>query len=99
MSCDPNEAIPRTCAEAFERLGKGQAAMQAQLAALVDEAKRTNGNVGQLRDRTDRHETKLGVLSTTIDEMKTSRSTWARRLWQLVVGAVLVLAGYWLKSG
>jgi hypothetical protein len=96
--CDPNDAIPRTCADAFGRVTERLARIEATGKAIHEQTVRTNGHVTELFRRTNRHETAIRLLRADVSAAAKGRSTWGRRIWQVVIGLALLLAGYLLKS-
>ena len=96
--CDPNEAIPRTCAEAFREIGERLTRIEATSRGIHEQTLRMNGRVAELFHRTSRHDTEIELLRADVNQAARGRSIWCRRIWQLVVGLALLLAGYFLRS-
>jgi len=96
--CDPNDAIPRTCAGAFGRITERLARIEETGKAIHEQTIKTNGRVTELFRRTNRHETDIRLLRAHVSAAAKGRSKWARRIWQVVIGVALLLAGYLLRS-
>jgi hypothetical protein len=72
--------------------------MAGKLDAIHEQVTRINGHVGLLFDRTGRQETEIQLLRADVSRVRRGRANWARRVWQMLVGLALVLAGYLLRS-
>jgi hypothetical protein len=96
--CDPNEAIPRTCAEAFSAIRRELGEIRKTGEATHEQTVRTNGHVERLFERTHRNETQIQLLQADFASSERGRARWGRRIWQAIIGLALLLAGYLLKS-
>lgn len=97
-NCDPNDAIPRTCAESFQGIMGQLECQAAKLDAIHEQTRKTNGHVADLYRRTGRNKTKVALLAADVANAAAGQAKWGRRVWQVVIGLVLLLAGYLLKS-
>jgi len=93
--CNDN-APPVRCMEAFNAVTEKLGAMSAKLDAIHQHAVRTNGHVESLYQRTGRHETQIRLLQAEARGRRDDAAQWARRLWQLLIGLALLLAGYFI---
>ncbi len=91
-------APPVRCMEAFSGITEKLGGMSAKLDAIHQQARRTNGHVAELFKRTGKHETQIQLLRASVRDGRDGIVQWGRRLWQLLVGLSLLLAGYFLKS-
>lgn len=96
--CDPNETIPRSCADAFQRIAETQASHGELLKSIHSAAQQTNGTVRELSVSVHTNDKRIGVVESDVKDCRQTKTAWGRRLWQLVVGVGLLLAGYLLKS-
>ena len=96
--CDPNCAMPRTCADAFSQVGERLAGIEGKVDAIHDQTTKTNGHVAEVHRQTGRHETRLAILDHDMALVMNSRSRWLDRIWKLCVAAGLMAAGYFLGS-
>lgn len=92
------DAAPVRCMEAFNGITEKLGGMSAKLDAIHQQALRTNGHVEQLFQRTSRHETQIQLLQADVRDGRLGILQWGKRIWQLLVGLSLLLAGYFLKS-
>lgn len=95
---DENGAPPVRCMEAFSGITGKLGGMSAKLDAIHQQALRTNGHVEQLFQRTGRHDTHIQLLRADVRDGRQGIVQWGKRLWQLLIGLSLLLAGYFLKS-
>lgn len=95
--CYPFARLPIHCAEAFQMISRQIGTMSSKLDAIHEQAVRINGQVAALVEKTGRHETQIQLLQADVAESQRGRATWARRLWQAVIGLALLLVGYLLK--
>jgi len=98
VKCDPNDAMPRTCADAFGRIAERLTRIEEIGKAVHEQTTRTNGHVEGLFRLTNRHETAIRLLRADVNAAAKGRSIWHRRIWQVVIGLALLLTGYLLKS-
>ncbi len=94
----PNIAAPVRCLEAFNGITEKLGGMSAKLDAIHQQALRTNGHVEQLFQRTGRHETQIQLLRADVRDGRQGIIQWGKRIWQLLIGLSLLLAGFFLKS-
>lgn len=68
---------------------------------LREEMTKLRDEVQKLRDEVQKLQTANGVLRVEVDDLKKSRDTWGQRVWQIVAGVLLAIAGgvvgYYLK--
>lgn len=95
---DEKGAPPVRCMEAFSGITGKLGGMSAKLDAIHQQALRTNGHVEQLFQRTGRHDTQIQLLRADVRDGRQGIVQWGKRLWQLLIGLSLLLAGYFLKS-
>jgi hypothetical protein len=95
--CDPNDAIPRTCADAFSEIREAQAQTRAEHSAKLDaiyaQTAKTNGSVAELFKSRNDHELAIAALAS--DGQR--KNKWVERLVEFCVGAALVYLGYLLR--
>jgi hypothetical protein len=94
----PSGPAPVRCLEAFNGITEKLGGMSAKLDAIHQQALRTNGHVEHLFQRTGRHETQIQLLRADVRGGREGLAQWGKRLWQLIVGLALLLAGYLLKQ-
>jgi hypothetical protein len=94
----PSGDAPVRCLEAFNGITEKLGGMSAKLDAIHHQALRTNGHVEQLFQRTGRHETQIQLLRADVRGGREGLAQWGRRIWQLVIGLALLLAGYLIKQ-
>jgi len=97
--CDPNDTIPRSCADAFSKLSEGQARIVATAEGIREQTTKTNGNVAQLFHTSAHLGTRITMLESAATEGEGRRAKWGRRIWQLTAGLLLLAAGYLLAGG
>ena len=95
---DETGAAPVRCLEAFNGITEKLGGMSAKLDAIHQQALRTNGHVEHLFPRTGRHETQIQLLRADVRGGREGLAQWGKRIWQLLVGVALLLAGYLLKQ-
>ncbi len=91
-------AAPVRCLEAFNGITEKLGGMSAKLDAIHQQTLRTNGHVEQLFQRTGRHDTQIQLLRADVRGGRDGLAQWGKRIWQLLIGLALVLAGYLLKQ-
>ena len=91
--CNDNVPPPR-CMEAFNGITEKLGGMSAKLDAIHQQAVRTNGHVESLFRRTGRHETQIQLIRAETRGRREGAVRWGRRVWQLLIGLTLLLAGY-----
>ena len=96
--CDPNETIPRNCADAFQRIAETQASHGELLKSIHSAAQQTNGTVRELSVSVHTNDKRIGLIESDLVDNRKTKSLWGRRVWLLAVGIGLLLAGYLLKS-
>lgn len=89
-----DSAPPSRCMEAFNAVTEKLGGMSAKLDAIHDQAVRTNGHVESLFQRTGRHETQIQLLRAETRGRREGADRWTKRVWQLLIGLALLLAGY-----
>lgn len=96
--CDPNDAIPKTCADAFQNIAVGLAKMDQKLDDVVVQTTKTNGSVAALQTRVEAVASAHALLAAVVATQATTKVVWADRLWKLAVAVGLLVAGYALAA-
>ena len=94
----PGGEVPVRCLQAFSGINEKLGGMSAKLDAIHQQTLRTNGHVEQLFQRTGRHETQIQLLRADVRGGREGLARWGRRLWQLLIGLALLVAGYLIKQ-
>ena len=91
--CDPNDAIPKTCADAFQSLAVGQGKIEAQVTALVTQTTRINGSVADLYERTNKSTTDRAENRIKVKALEAAVALSGSRAWQIVLMVLTLVAG------
>jgi len=94
-NCNENTP-PVRCMEAFNGITEKLGRMSGQLDAIHQQTQRTHDHVENLFRQTGRHETQIQLLLASRRDRREGEAQWSRRIWQLVVGLALLMAGYFI---
>jgi len=98
--CDPNEAIPRPCAEFFRSVEGRLATIEATARGIHEQTMKTNGHVATLFQTASVHGRRLQSLEESRKHTRQSRHTVGSRVWGIVKSAIIAalaagLAAWW----
>jgi len=94
---DESSSPPARCLDAFNGITEKLGGMSAKLDAIHQQSMRTNGHVEHLYQRTGRHDTQIQLLRAEVRGRREGLVQWGKRIWQLLVGLALLLAGYLIR--
>lgn len=90
--CD-NDRIPSLCAEKFEDIARGLSNIEGHTSAMLSDLAELGRKIEHLSGR----HAALENRATLLEAHNSREDAWRKRLWQLVVGAALVVLGATLR--
>jgi hypothetical protein len=90
--CD-NDRIPSLCAEKFEHIARGLSNIEGHTSAMLNDLAELGRKIEHLSGR----HASLENRATLLEAHNSREDAWRKRIWQLVVGAALVVLGATLR--